>query len=195
MASGKKVADISESSIRRLGLSPEAEEALNDIRTALADDYRESFVEMIKAINKQASALDRIQTTLHILAEHIIPTFADSLPAFVRVVGDGEETDIAKAVVVADPIGMGYVLTVTHLAKALGISSTDASIICKGTKLFEDPACAVVVRQGPKSQMVNYHPRAVARLKKLILDPPEHVDNACRTAIARARQKMNNVEA
>ena len=107
MVSGKKVTDISEGSVRRLGLSPETEEALNDIKTALADDYRESFIEMIKAINKQASALDRIQTTLHILAKHINPTFADSLPAFVRVAGDGEDLDVANAVVVAVRIGSG----------------------------------------------------------------------------------------
>lgn len=185
-----KVTDLSAGSIKHLGLSPQVQAVLTDIQAELAAAYRDSFVEMVQAMQQQTSALERIQTTLRILIEHIEPKLAGQIPEALRIVGDGERPDLASTVVVADPIAKGYALSQSSLAKALGISSTDVSILCKSFKLSEDGKCAVVVRKGSKQQIVNYHPRAIDRFRELVKSPPHDLDASGKTALVRVRKRM-----
>ncbi|WP_441290800.1 hypothetical protein ACSRUE_10025 [Sorangium sp. KYC3313] len=185
-----KVSDLPSRGIKQLGLSPAVRAALTEIQAELADAYRDSFVQMMQTMQSQASALDRIQNTLRILVEHIEPTLVSQLPPAVRVAGDGERPDLASTLVVADPIGAGYTLSQASLAKALGLTTSDVSPLCKSFKLAEDGACAVVVRKGQRAQIVNYHPRAVERFKQLLKDPPTDLDQAGKQALSRVLRKL-----
>ena len=185
-----KVTDLSAGSIKQLGLSPQVQAVLTDIQADLAAAYRDGFVEMVQAMRQQTSALERIQTTLRILIEHIEPKLAGQIPEALRIVGDGERPDLASTVVVADPIAKGYSLSQNSLATALGISATDVSILCKSFKLAEDGKCAVVVRKGAKQQIVNYHPRAIERFRELVKNPPQDLNAPGKAALARVRKRI-----
>jgi hypothetical protein len=80
-----KSVEISQRAVDELPLSPQVKAALADIQAEIAGAYRERFIEMIEALNKQASALDRIQTTLHILVKHLAPRLEGEVPAVLRV--------------------------------------------------------------------------------------------------------------
>ncbi|HEX3770486.1 MAG TPA: hypothetical protein VHV30_06470 [Polyangiaceae bacterium] len=163
-----KIRDLSLKSIAELGLTPEVEEALRDVIAELANDYRESSVAMAQALSRQASALDRIQNTLAILVTKIAPELNDQIPAAISVALDGEQPDLASAVVVADPIGAGFSLSQDAVAKALGVTQTDFSVLDRAFKLRDDGNCAVVVRKGPQRNTVNYHRRAIERFRELV---------------------------
>ena len=104
-----EVDDFGSKAIDELGLPPELSSALKGIQADLAEDYRASFLAMVETLNRQASALDRIQTTLNILVQHLAPQLVKSLPVPVALqqAKEGAEPDIATALVVADPIGAG----------------------------------------------------------------------------------------
>ena len=78
---------------------------------------------MVATMKEQASALDRIQETLRVLVQAVNPSLSAQVPPAVRVASDGENPDLASAVVVADPIGQGYVLSQAKLALALDVRS------------------------------------------------------------------------
>jgi hypothetical protein len=168
-----KPADFSAKSISELGLSPEVEDALRDVVASLGEDYRDAFVEMAQAINRQASALDRIQATLNVLVSKVIPEHDDRIPAAVSVAPQGTRADLAHAIIVADPIGAGYTLSQEALARALGITQTDVSILERALKLREDGSCAVVVRKGLHHDTVNFNARAIARFRELVANAQE----------------------
>jgi hypothetical protein len=184
--------DLGARNIAELGLSPEVEAALRDVIAALGEDYRDAFVAMVQAINRQASALDRIQATLNILVSKVAPELNDQVPAAVSVAPEGTRPDLASALVVPDPIGAGYVLSQEALAKAVGVSGADVSVLVRAFKLRDDGKCAVVVRKGGHQTMVNFHPRAIARFRELVLAPVHHpgLDRNQRSALQRAKAAL-----
>lgn len=176
--------------IEKLGLSPTVQRALLEIQANLTSQYQRSFVEMTEAIQRQASALERLQQTLNILIGRIEPKLVGQLPAAVRVADGDEDADLATAVVVADPIGAGYTMTQTDLAKALNLSQADVSALVKAFKLSEDGECAVVVRRGKTRDIVNYHARAIRRFKQLVANPPRGLKGDAKTALNRVRETL-----
>jgi hypothetical protein len=183
--------DISAKSIDKLAVSPEVKAALKDIQAEVADAYRHGFVEMVQALKKQESVLDRIHATLAIVLKHFAPQLEGQLPAAIRISTDGEAPDIASAVVVADPIGTGYSLSQSDVATALGISPTDVSSLIRAFKLSDDGSCAVVVRKGKKHKFVNYHVRALDRFRELVRSPPAGIDPSLKNVLARARKAIS----
>ncbi len=182
-----EVKEFGTKAIDELGLPPDLKKALQEIQTDLSEDYRASFIAMAEAISKQASAIDRIQTTLNILVKAVAPQVASSLPAAIQLVGDGKEPDLATALVVADPIGAGYTLSQKALSQALGLSQAYVSVLVRAFKLPDDGKCAVTVRRGGAKEMVNYHPRAVARFLELVANPPKSLDKKQQYALGRVR--------
>lgn len=196
----RKVVEAAAKPINDLGLSPPVAKVLRSIQAEVAEAYRERFIEMTETLRQQASTLARIQETLHILVQALQPQLAASLgdqkvPVAMRVASDGEIPDLASAVVVADPIGAGYMLSQTDLAKALGLphtgaSVTDVGILLKAFKLQDDDDCAVTVRPGTRNKIINYHPRAVDRLRELIAEPPPGLTAAQRSSLDRVRRRL-----
>lgn len=188
----RDLVDISAKTIDKLPVAPEVKDALRDIQAEVASAYREGFVEMVQAIRQQASALERIQTTLGILVKHLAPTLEGQLPVAVRVAGSGESPDLASAVIVADPIGAGFTMSQAEVAKALGINQTDASILLRGFGLDKNAKCAVVVRPGgdQRRQVVNYHPTTLSRFRELLAKPPPGLDSRQKSSLKRAREKL-----
>lgn len=181
--------DLGAAGAKRLGLSPEVAKKLTEIQAEVSGAYRDTLIEMMQALNRQASALERIQRTLEILIEHTAPQLKGQAPAAFRVAADGESPDVASALVVADPIAAGYTMTQADLARALGISGPDASILARAFKLEEDPDCAVVVRGG-KNKTVNYHPRAARRFRELVAKPPRGISTRAEKTAERVRRKL-----
>jgi hypothetical protein len=185
-----KPAEASAKAVSDLGLSAPVQAVLSDIQKDLAGAYRDRFIEMAEALRRQASALDRIQTTLAVLVKHIAPKLEGEIPVALRIAPEGESPDLASTIVVADPIGAGYTLSQSDLAKALDVSQADVSILVRGFKIVEDGDCAVVVRRGHHHRIVNFHPRSVARFVQLVLQPPEGLDRDQRSALTRVRKKL-----
>jgi hypothetical protein len=181
------VKELGAKAIDALGLPPELAKVIKDIQADLAEDYRASFVAMVEALSKQASAIDRIQTTLNILVKAVAPQVAGSLPAAIQLVGDGKDPDLATALVVADPIGAGYTLSQKALAQALGLQQAYVSVLVRAFNLPDDGKCAVKVRKGGAREMVNYHPRAVDRFLALVANPPKTLDKSQQSALERVR--------
>lgn len=189
-----KVASTAAKSIDALQLSPQVSKALTRIQAEIGDVYRERFIEMTEVLRQQASALARIQETLHILVEAVAPKLVGQIPAAVRIAADGETPDLASTLVVADPIGAGYTLSQADITKALGLANAaDVSVLMRAFKLVDREDCAVTVRKGNRSKMVNYHPRAVEALRQCIASPPENVSLTADqvAALKRVRKKVS----
>lgn len=182
--------ELSHRAVDALGLSPQVSRALKDIQAEVAEEYRESFVEMLQAIQRQASQLDRIQATLQVLVEHLAPTLKDTVPTAFRIAAASEAPDLASTLVVADPIGMGYSLTQTDIARALGLPPPYVSTLIRAFKLDDDEECAVVVRRGKKSKLVNYHPAVIARFRELVREPPEQLSGQASSHLRLVRERL-----
>lgn len=176
--------------IERLDLGEPAKQALRAILSELAAQYQQSFVKMLETQRMQASALERLQTTLQLLIEKIAPEIKDRIPVAIRIVDGDDQPDIASTVVIADPIATGYTMTQANLAEALGISPADVSILVRAFKLTEDGDCAVTVRKGPRSSIVNFHPRALARLRELVAAPPGPLTSDGKKSLERVRRRL-----
>lgn len=188
-----RVASLAQERRAGLNLDPKVEDALRDVEDELRAQYSDAFLALTSAINEQASALNRIQATLELLVRAIQPTLASQLPGLppaIRVAADGEAPDLASAIVVADPVGAGYVLSQQALAETLGVSQPDVSILVKPFKLADDGECAIVVRKGKQRDMVNYHRRAIARFRELVASPPSGMSKAELAALDRVRRKL-----
>ena len=181
---------MGEKNLEDMGFSPEVVDALADIRSAVDEQYRERFVEMAQAINRQAAALERIQATLAILVEAVAPHVKDSVPVAFRIAGVDEEPDVASAFVTADPIGAGYTLCQADVARALKLNDGDVSLLIRDLGLRDDPDLAVAVRRGKGASLYNYHPKVVSKLRDLVTNPPEKKKLKPTTlqALARARR-------
>lgn len=168
MAEADDPVSIAAHAIDQLELDPGAKDALRLIHAEITAGYQRSFLEMLQVLRKQASALDRLQATLGLLVEVVAPQIKDRIPVALAVADRTQAPDLASALVVADPIGMGYTLTQANLAEAMGLSAPDVSVLARFLKL-NDEDCAVVLRRGGKAnQTVNYHPRAIERFTELI---------------------------
>lgn len=187
-----KVEDIGAKGVDALDLPEAAATALRNIHTEVADAYRESFFEMTETLKRQAAALNRIQTTLQILVERIAPELAQDnrVPIALSLAADTSDSDLARAVVVADPIGAGYMLSQSDLAKLLGLTSADVSILVRGFSLATHGELAVTVRSGEAYNMVNYHYRAVDRLRELIENPVGDLNKEMKQTLNRVRRKL-----
>lgn len=181
---------LAASAIEQLDLGEPAKQALRSILGELAAQYQQSFVKMLETQRRQASALERLQTTLHLLVEKIAPEIKDRIPIAIRIVEGDDQPDIASTVVIADPIAAGYTMTQSNLADALGINAADVSILVRAFKLTQDGDCAVTVRRGPKSSIVNFHPRALARFRELVAEPPDRLDAAQTKSLDRVRRLL-----
>jgi hypothetical protein len=164
-----KVAIFQAEGAPSLGLAPSLEAALGDFKADAANSV-DDLVRLADAVRGQASALSRIQTTLDALLAHLAPELATKTTA-------------------PDPIGAGYSLSQADLAKALGLSSADVSVLCRVFKLPAERECAMVVRAGARA-IVNYHPRAIDRRRALIAEPPGELDAAGRAALKRVQKKL-----
>lgn len=176
--------------IDRLGLSPEVKAALVAIQADVTAAYQKNFVEMVETIRRQASALERLQTTLTLLVEKLAPEIKDQIPVALRVAEDGEQPDITSRVVVADPIATGYTMTQADLASALGLTQPDVSVFVRAFKLTDDGECAVVVRKGSKQATVNYHPRAIERFRVLVTSPPAKLSEEQKKILERVTRRL-----
>lgn len=188
MSSGKE--DISHRALDALKLSPEVKGLLKEIQVEISDAYRESFVEMVQTMKRQASQLDRIQATLQVLVQHLAPTLRDSVPTAFRIAQSDDASDLATAVVVSDPIGMGYSLSQADVAKALQLSPAYVSTLLRAFRLDQEDDCAVVVRRGSGATLVNYHPRVIPRFVALIECPPDGLEKKEQGVLRLVRQKM-----
>jgi predicted transcriptional regulator len=189
------VTEISTKAIDHLDLSPEVKAVLVNIQAELKAAYQQSFIEMVQAIQRQASALERLQTTLNILIERLAPDIKGQLPMALRGVQPGESPDVATTLVIADPIATGYTLTQTTLAQALGLSTPEVSILARAFKLHEDGDCAVVVRKGKSTNIVNYHPRAIDRFKELVHNPPADLTAEQKATLGRVLKRLQSAQA
>ncbi|MCB9554382.1 MAG: hypothetical protein H6705_21330 [Myxococcales bacterium] len=160
--------DLAHASLDQLDLSPETRAALRDIKAELDAAYREQITEMASALNRQAKALDRIQTTLHLIVRHLEPTLAAAIPPVLRVAESDEAPDLASAVVIADPVAAGFTLSQANVADALGLSAPDVSVLIRHFKLHQDPAFAVTVRRGRDKSIVNYRPAVIEAFRERV---------------------------
>lgn len=179
--------------IDRLDLSPEVKTALMAIQADVTAAYQKNFVDMVEAIRRQASTLERLQTTLNLLVEKIAPEIKDRVPVALRVAMEGERPDVTSAVVVADPIATGYMMTQADLAAALGLTQPDVSAFVRAFKLNEDGECAVVVRKGSEKrsqQTVNYHPRAIEKFRTLVKSPPSKLTDDQKKILTRVSTRL-----
>lgn len=176
--------------IDRLGLDPEVKSALVSIQADITAAYQKNFVDMVETIRRQASALERLQTTLNLLVEKLAPELKDRIPVALRVAKDGETPDITSPVVVADPIATGYTMTQADLASALSLSAPDVSVFVRAFQLTEDGECAVAVRKGSKQPTVNYHPRAIERFRALVASPPPNLTDEQQKILSRVTRRL-----
>lgn len=180
-------------SLRELGLSDEAAQVLLEIRAELDAEYRERFLEMAQALNRQASALERLQSTVQTLVKHVEPSLAAASPAAFRVADGGEEPDLASALVIAqDPIAAGYTLTQADLANALQVTGPDISEFVRAFKLNEDEDCAIMVRRG-KRTLYNYRPETARRIREVAEGPPAEL-NKTQTRVLRRIQRRLGIQ-
>lgn len=188
-----KPPELSGQIAKKLDLSPEVRAALADVQAELADAYRESFTDMVRAIHEQASALNRIQNTLTLLLQHFPPTLAAQAPPVLRVSDSHEHADLASAVVIADPIGQGFTMSLTSLAKAMGVSPSDLGVVVKALKLNTQSDFAVVCRTGKHNAITNYHPRAIEAFPKILRDTPSTaLSGNDRSALQRLKAKLGS---
>lgn len=185
---------IASLAIDRLDVAPEVKHALLAIQAELTSAYQRSFVEMLEAIRKQASALERLQNTLGLLVEQIAPQLKDRIPVAVRPAEPGETPDIPSALVSVDPIGMGFTLTQANLAHALALSTPDVSVLVRALGLNDDGECAVVLRRGKTANhtVVNYHPKAIDRFVELVeTATPSMLKAEQQSALRRVRRALS----
>lgn len=165
------VSEIADRGIEALKIDEATARELKRINALLNQHYRDRFLEMASTMRIQAAQLERIQTTLAILVEHVAPSLRTSVPVAFAASGDAEP-DIATTFVVADPIGAGFTLSQAQVGQALNLTSSVTSVVVRALGLSTDPNHAVTVRSRPDRDIVNYHRSAVARLRELIENAP-----------------------
>jgi len=179
---------LAQHALAKTGLPEAVRDELEAIRAELDASYRERFLEMTQALQRQASALDRLTNTLELLVEKASPELKGRVPGLV-LADPGENPDLAT--IAADPIGAGYYLTQQDLARALHATQTDISILVNALNLKDNPELAVVVRRGKKREVVNYHRRAVDHLTSVFDAPPRDLSKAGIDAVRRIKAKRN----
>lgn len=177
--------------IRDLGLEAPVEKALLDIYGQIDDSYRGHFLELTKALQQQAAALDRIQKTLQILITAIKPDLAQTAPVAFGIAPPGAAPDVATLKLeVLDPIAGGFTLSQKDLATALGLEVPTVSVLVRAFRLPDDPECAMTVRRGNSKSIVNYRPHAATRFRELVKSPPAGLAQPALTALKAARKRL-----
>lgn len=123
-------------------------------------------------------------------SKRLAPELKDRIPVALRAAQDGETPDITSPVVVADPIATGYTMTQADLASALGLSAPDVSVFVRAFQLTEEEECAVTVRKGSKQPTVNYHPRAIDRVRALVASPPADLTEEQKKILSRVTRRL-----
>lgn len=91
----------------------------------------------------------------------------------------------------SDPIAAGYTLGQNDIARALGITQPEVSVLGRAFKLSSFEGCAVTVRKGAKGrEMVNYHRRAIDKFRDLVANPPSGLTREQQRALARVRERL-----
>lgn len=183
------VRSFSKGALKGLDLDPQVRQALDEAISSIEDAYRDRFIELTDAISRQASTLQRIQETLHILVKHVVPTAAGTAPVAFRTASPDETPDLAT-VAVLDPIAAGYTLSQRDLADALGLDQPTVSILVRAFKLPEDPECALTIRRGRAKAVVNYRPFAAERFRALVKNPPSGLGKPAASAMKKARRLL-----
>lgn len=148
-----------------MSLSPDAVSPLN-----VAD-----LVAVVAVMKEQEATLRRIQAQLDALVKSLGPS--------AHMVVAGEST------AVSDPLGAGFSMSQRALADELGVPASYVSALVRAFKLDEDPRYAVTVRPGAK-RLVNYHPRAVARFRELVQEPPADLDRRALHTLEQVRARL-----
>lgn len=185
----EKVVFLSSKALKDLNLPDEVEDVVMRIQSRLVSAYNDSIAEMMGAVKQQAAALERIQETLHLLISASHPTLQGQLPPILRVARDNEGADLTSAVLVADPIAMGFTMTQEELADALTLSSPTVSILARAFKLEDDETSAVTVRKG-KRPLYLYHPRAAEKFRSLLARNHPSFSTRQQNELRRAREKL-----
>lgn len=175
--------------IRGLKASDESKEILVKIAAEVNAAYRENFEAMLASLQDIAEGQKRLLTTLGILIKAIEPKLGTELTEAVSIAMPGSRPDIASAVVLADPGAAGYTLTQGELARQVGLSQADVSILTRAFRLDVDSAYAVRIPQGKKT-VVKYRPVTGPRLKELIAAPPEPLSDVAQQCVKRARTAL-----
>ena len=179
--------DVQREAVRRLGLSPEVQDALLAVQAEIDASYKDKLVETMQAVNRLTAAVDRMQRTLEVLIENVHPELKSKVPPALRIAGPGEEADLASVAVVADPLALGYTLSQADLARLLNVTPADMSVLVRAFKLDADPDYAVVVRSAGR-RIVNFQAAAAERFLTLLDDPPTDLTANEKAAVRRALQ-------
>lgn len=174
-----------------LPLPPEIKTTLRAIQADVSLAYQQQFMAMAQTLNRQASAIDRMQATLAMLVEKIDPARSLKIPTPIKVVEDARDADVAVPLILADPMGAGFVMSQADLAAAVGLAQPTVSVLVRAFKLQDDEDCAVVVRRGRSTNTVNYHPRAAEKFRQYLREPPPDLDRSEQTALSRARRDLS----
>ncbi len=189
MADGN-VVDLSREAMLRLGFDERQVDTLQAIRGEVNAEYRERFAEQADLLRRQTAAIERLQNTVEVLVEHLLPEDKRKGPlaAAFRVAGPAEEPDLAT--VTADPIAAGFTLSQVDIARALHIGQADVSILVRAFRLPDDPRCAMTVRRGKAAPLVNYHPSAIDRFLALVRAPPSDLNATAKKTLERVRRRI-----
>lgn len=182
--------DLESLDFAALDLQPEAVSALRSIRSLIDARYREAFLELTQVLHRQASAIDRMQRTLDLLLDQVRPELKARTPPLFSVSPAADAPDVARAVVIPDPIGAGYTLTQADVAQALGISSPEASVLLRAFGLRDDHECAVCVREGKKNPIYGYHERVIQAFMQCLAHPPVGFPQKHKKLLARVRDRL-----
>lgn len=180
---------MAEDPFKNLKVSPEAKEILSLIAAESNAAYRENFDQMVSALRDLAEGQKRLQVTLGILIKAIEPKLAGGIPAAVSIALPDQTPDIASAVVLADPQAAGFTLTQAELAKRLGLSGPDVSILVRAFRLDQDRFFAIRLPRG-KGHVVWYRPEAEAKFRELVKVPPEPLSNVAQNTLTRVRKRL-----
>ena len=186
-----KVSRLADRSFDNLGLDEETREAVRELQLEWDRLNAERVAEMAQAINRQAAAIERIQNTLSVLVDLLKPTILANqegkFPVAFNTLSDGQPPDLATAQLVADPIALGFTLSQADLARALKLTAATTSVLVRVLGLDQLEECAVVVRQGKKTKIVNYSRLAVDKLRYLILHADhDSLSQEAKAALGRA---------
>ncbi|MCU0697721.1 MAG: hypothetical protein MUC96_14440 [Myxococcaceae bacterium] len=180
---------MAEDPIRNLKASDESKEILSKIAAEVNAAYRENFEAMLASLQDIAEGQKRLLTTLGILVKAIEPKLAHDVAAAVSIAMPGSRPDIASAMVLADPGAAGYTLSQGELAKQVGLTQADVSILTRAFGLDVDSAYSVRIPQGKKT-VVKYRSITGARLRELIAAPPAPLTDIAQGSIKRARATL-----
>lgn len=175
--------------LRELRVSDEVRDILAKIASETSDAYRESFQAMLQSLQDIAEGQKRLLTTLSVLVKAIEPRLGKELPQAIAIAMPGEQPDLATALVITNPEAAGYVLSQGDLAKRVGLSQPDASILVRAFRLDEDPHYAFKTSLG-KKMVVKYREVAGARLRELIQAPPQPLTDVAQNCLRRVRKKL-----